>query len=134
LAIAQPLLESLKLGAYNNLGGLLQQKGDWAGAKAMFETAIAIDPMFARGYYNLGMALKAIGQLAEAIDPYRQAIALDPNYAEAYQNLGVVLLKLGRVPESLAAFGKAIALHDQQQSQEGDRLRQGLLQMGFRVG
>ncbi|NJR67135.1 MAG: tetratricopeptide repeat protein [Leptolyngbyaceae cyanobacterium CRU_2_3] len=133
LAIAQPLLDSLKLGAYNNLGSLLQNQGDIIGAKAQYEKVLAIAPTFARGHYNLGMALKAIGQLAEAIEQYQQAITLDPNYAEAYQNLGVVLLKLGRVPESLEAFGTAIALHDQQDSEEGDRLRQGLLQMGFRV-
>jgi glycosyltransferase involved in cell wall biosynthesis len=133
LAIAQPLLESLKLGAYNNLGGLLQNKGDWTGAKAQFEKVLAIDPTFATGHYNLGMTLKGLGQMAEAIAHYQQAITLNPNYAEAHQNLGVVLLKLGRVPESLEAFGKAIALHDQQNSPEGDRLRQGLEQIGFRV-
>lgn len=133
LAIAQPLLDSLKLGAYNNLGGLLQNKGDWMGAKAQFEKLLAIDPSFAAGHYNLGMTLKAMGQMADAIAHYQQAIALSPNYAEAHQNLGVVLLKLGRVPESLEAFGRAIALHDQQNSPEGDRLRQGLQQMGFPV-
>ncbi|MBW4661037.1 MAG: tetratricopeptide repeat protein [Drouetiella hepatica Uher 2000/2452] len=131
LAIAQPLLESLKLGAYNNLGSLLQAKGDLAGAKALFEKALAIDPAFAAGHYNLGMNLKALGQMVEAIAHYQQAIILNPSYAEAYQNLGVVLLKLGRVPEGLEAFEKAIALHDQQNSLEGDRLRQGLQQMGF---
>ncbi len=133
LAIAQSLLESLKLGAYNNLGGLLQNRGDWTGAKALFAKVLAIDPTFAAGHYNLGMSLKALGQMVEAIAHYQQAIALNPHYAEAYQNLGVVLLKLGRVPESLEMFEKAIALHKQQNSPEGDRLRQSLQQMGFRV-
>ncbi|HEY9644040.1 MAG TPA: tetratricopeptide repeat protein [Coleofasciculaceae cyanobacterium] len=133
LAIAQPLLDALKLGAYNNLGSLLQNKGDVTGAKAQFEKVLAIDPSLAQGHYNLGMTLKASGQLTEAIAHYQQAITLKPDYAEAYQNLGVVLLKLGQVPASLDAFGKAIALYDQQNSPEGDRLRQGLLEMGFRL-
>ncbi|MBD3881533.1 tetratricopeptide repeat protein [Phormidium tenue FACHB-886] len=133
-AIRQPILESLKLGAYNNLGTLLQGKGDLAAAKVLYEQTIAIDPSFAPGYYNLGMVLKASGQLEQAIDRYQQAIALNPTYAEAFQNLGVALLKLSKVPESLLAFSRAIALHEPQNPAEADRLRQGLRQMGFRVG
>jgi tetratricopeptide (TPR) repeat protein len=132
-AIAQPILDSLKLGAYNNLGSLLQAQGNLAAAQALYEQTIAIDPTFAIGHYNLGMVLKASGQLAEAIAHYQQAIALRSDYAEAYQNLGVALLKLGRVSESLQAFSQAIALHDQQNPIEADRLRQGLQQMGFQV-
>ena len=132
-AIAQPILDSLKLGAYNNLGSLLHAQGNFAAAQALYQRSIAIDPAFAIGHYNLGMALKASGQLGDAIAHYQQAISLHPDYAEAYQNLGVALLKLGRVPESLEAFSHAIALYDQQNSGEGDRLRQGLQQMGFQV-
>jgi tetratricopeptide (TPR) repeat protein len=132
-AIAQPILDSLKLGAYNNLGSLLQAQGNLAAAQALYEQTIAIDPTFAIGHYNLGRALKASGQLEAAIAHYRQAILLHPDYAEAHQNLGVALLKLGRVPESLQAFSRAIALHDQQNSVEADRLRQGLQQMGFQA-
>lgn len=133
LSLQQPILDSLKLGAYINLGGLLQGKGELSSAKALYETALKFDPTFAIAHYNLGMTLKTLGQLGEAIDHYQQAVSLKPDYAEAYQNLGVVLLKLGRVPESLEAFGRAVALHDRQHSPEGDRLRQGLEQMGFHL-
>ena len=132
-AIAQPILEALKLGAYNNLGSLLQAQADFASAQALYEKTIAIDPTFAIGHYNLGMALKASGQLETAIAHYRQAILLDPGYANAHQNLGVALFKLGRVPESLQAFSHAIALHEQQNSAEATRLRQSLQQMGFQI-
>jgi tetratricopeptide (TPR) repeat protein len=132
-AIDQPLLPSLKLGAYNNLGNLLRAKGDLAAAKTAYELALSIDPNFALGHYNLGMALKATDRPHDAIAHYQTAIALNPSYADAYQNMGVALMKLGRVPESLAAFQQAIALHNQTSSQEGDRLRQELQAMGFRV-
>ena len=121
----------LKLGAYNNLGNLRRADGDLTGAKTAYEMALQIDPDFARGHYNLGMTLKALGCLKDAIGAYQQAIELNPTYPEAYQNLGVVLLKLGLVPESLAAFGKAITLHEQQNPNEAERLRQGLREMGF---
>lgn len=132
-AIRQPILDCLKLGAYNNLGTLLQRQGHLEQAKAMYETCLAIDPNLAIGHYNLGMTLKAMGQLAGAIEHYQQAISLAPDSAEAHQNLGVALLKAGRVPESLQAFQQAIMLHESRNSPEADRLRQGLHEMGFSV-
>ncbi|NEQ96859.1 MAG: glycosyltransferase [Cyanothece sp. SIO2G6] len=130
-AIEQPILPSLKLGAYNNLGSLRQRTKDLKAAQQLFITVVEIDPNFAKGHFNLGMVLKQMGQFAEAIAHYQQAIQLQADYAEAYQNLGVVLLKLGRVDRSMAAFREAIALHTQQNPSEAERLRQGLTDMGF---
>ncbi|MBW4667812.1 MAG: tetratricopeptide repeat protein [Cyanomargarita calcarea GSE-NOS-MK-12-04C] len=121
----------LKLGAYNNLGNLIKEKGDLRGAKTAYEITLRIDPSFAIGHYNLGMTLKQEGLFAEAIASYQQAIKLNPYYAEAYQNLGVVLLKLGQVPSSMTAFKNAIALHEKQNPDEALRLRSGLQEMGF---
>ncbi|NJO43320.1 MAG: tetratricopeptide repeat protein [Cyanobacteria bacterium CRU_2_1] len=133
VAIQQPILDCLKLGAYNNLGSLLKVNGDLINAKAMYEACLAIDPAFAIGYYNLGMTLKAMGQMTKAIDHYQTAIDLNPHYAEAYQNLGVVLLKLGNVAESLQAFRQAIVLHKTANPQEAERLQRSLKEMGFQV-
>ncbi|HEY9875476.1 MAG TPA: tetratricopeptide repeat protein [Candidatus Obscuribacterales bacterium] len=132
-AIQQPVLPILKLDAYNNLGNLLKMAGDLMNARKAYEIALQIDPNFATGYYNLGMTLRAMGLLEDAIACYRKAIELNPNYADAYQNLGVVLMKIGNVLESLAAFRSAIALHKQHNPEEAQRLRQGLLEMGFQV-
>lgn len=133
-AIKQPILLSLKLGAYNNFGNLLLSVGDLTNAKMAYETTLKIDPSFAAGHNNLGMTLKALGQLEDAIASYQTAIQLNPEYADAYQNLGVVLLKLGKVPESLSAFRNAIALHELKNNlAEAQRLRQGLQEMGFQV-
>ncbi|HEY9832820.1 MAG TPA: tetratricopeptide repeat protein [Stenomitos sp.] len=133
-AIQQPILLSLKIGAYNNLGNLLLGVGDLTHAKMAYETTLKIDPSFAAGHNNLGMTLKALGQLDGAIASYQKAIQLNPNYADAQQNLGVVLLKLGKVPESLAAFKRAMALHEANHNlAEAQRLCQGLKEMGFQV-
>lgn len=132
-ATQQPILDRLKLGAYNNLGNLLKGKGDLATAQKTYQTCLEIDPSFAIGHYNLGMTLKAKGQLEAAITHYQTAIQLDSNYAEAYQNLGVVLLKLGKAAEGLQAFRQAIELHQPHNPTEAERLRQGLLEMGLQV-
>ncbi|MGP1386679.1 MAG: tetratricopeptide repeat protein [Thainema sp.] len=130
-AIQQRILPSLKLGALNNLGAILQAAGHLTPARQLYEQVIQVDPTFAPGHYNLGMVRKGLGDLAGAIAAYERALELHPSYADAYQNLGVVYLKLGRVPESLDAFRQAITLHDQHNPAEAQRLRQGLLEMGF---
>ena len=132
-AIHQPILPHLKLGAYNNLGGLLLRVGDLVTAKMAYQMALQIDPSFAAGHNNLGMTLKAMGQFTDAIASYEQAIQFNPDYADAYQNLGVVLLKIGKIPESMSAFRQAIALHSVHNQAEGQRLHQGLKDMGFQV-
>lgn len=130
-AIQQPILPQLKLGAYNNFGNLLLSAGNLNNAKTAYEMVVKIDPSLAAGYNNLGMTLKSLGELEEAIAAYKKAIQLKPDYADAYQNLGVVWLKLGRLPESLAAFGRAIAIHETNNPDEAQRIRQELAEMGF---
>ncbi len=132
-AIKQPILERLKLGAYNNLGSLMKVNGDLNGAKAAYETCVAIAPEFALGHYNLGTTVRAMGHLTDAIAHYQTAIHLNPGHAEAHQNLGVALLKLGRVEESLASFGRAIALHSHHNPQQAEHLRRSLKEMGFQL-
>lgn len=131
-AIIQPILPLLKIGAYNNLGSLLQLLGDLEGAEKNYLTALEIEPNFALGYYNLGRIYKQKGLFTDAIEAYQKAIKLKPNYAFTYQNLAVVLLKIGQLPESIAAFQQAIDLHQNQNNlEEANRLRQKLQQMGF---
>ena len=130
-AIEQPILPQLKLGAYNNLGILLQAAGQFSLAKKSYEQALKIDPEFVIGHYNLGMTLKAMGLFGEAIKSYQQAIKLAPDYPWAHQNLGVTLLKIGKVEASLHYFRTAIALHESKNPQEAQRLRQGLQEMGL---
>ena len=133
-AIKLPIYPILKLGAYNNLGNLLKEKGDLNGAKKAYETILKIDPSFVIGYYNLGMTYKAMGLFKEAIAAYVKAIDLNPEYAQAYQNLGVVLLKSGYVEDSLTAFKEAIHLHVKQNNHfEAEQLRKGLKDMGLEL-
>lgn len=132
-AIKQPIVERLKLGAYNNLGSLMKVNGDLTGAKFAYETCVAIAPEFALGHYNLGTTVRALGHITDAIAHYQTALRLNPDHAEAHQNLGVALLKLGRVEESLASFGRAIALHSHHNPQQAEQLRQSLKELGFQL-
>ena len=130
-AIAIPIASRLKLGAYLNLGALLKMKGDLASALEQYEAAARIDPKQPLTYFNLGVVHRARGYLEPALRACEYAIALDPNYGAAYQNLGVVLFKLGKLPESKRAFEKAIALIERDDPKGGDRIRQGMKDLGF---
>lgn len=126
-AIALPIPDIAKLGAYLNLGNLYQDKAS-PEAITYFEKVTQIAPNFAQGHFNYGIALKTAGRFTDAIAIYQKAIACDPNYAEAHQNLGVVLMKVGYFPEAIAVFNKAIQMHEQQQNYEAAAMLRTALQ------
>lgn len=129
-ALQQPLPETLKVGAYINLGSLLKSQQDFAHAIEQFKRAIQAAPQFSMAHFNLGTTYRAQGDLTSAIAAYKHAISLDPNYAEAHQNLGVALFKLGKLPASRQAFQRAIALYQQTNPAEAMRLELGVRNLG----
>jgi tetratricopeptide (TPR) repeat protein len=130
-ALSQPIPEVLKLGAYINLGSLLQGQKKYIEAADLFEQATHIAPDFAVAYYNLGVAQRNRGYLDPAIAAYETAIALQPDYAEAHQNLGVALFKLGQLPESLRSFQRAIALYQHSNPDMAFHLQQSIRDLGI---
>lgn len=130
-ALKQPILPKLKLGAYNNLGSLLQNVGEFNLSERMYREALKIDPNFAIAYYNLGAIAKSRNQYEDAIASYQKALELDPNYAPAHQNLGVMWFKLGDIPQSVQAFQNAIALYQNSNPSEAQRLTETLQEMGL---
>lgn len=132
-ALSQSVPEILKLGAYINLGSLLQAGKNYRGAIEQFEKAASAAPDFALPYFNLGIAKRNRGDLEGAVAAYEQAITLKPDYAVAYQNLGVALFKLNRLAESIQAFKKAITLYKETDPAAGDRLLQGIRNLGIQA-
>ncbi|MEB3224220.1 MAG: glycosyltransferase [Synechococcus sp.] len=129
IASEQPIQEKLKIGAYHNLGALLQTLGKAGAAIAFHQKSLQIDPTFAPGYYNLGLAYKALGRPGEAIDAYEKALKFDPLNPWAHQNLAALLFRLGQTAESLKFFKQAIALHESQNPAEAQRLKVKLAQL-----
>ncbi|MDB9527785.1 tetratricopeptide repeat protein [Oscillatoria sp. CS-180] len=130
-ALMQPVPEILKVGAYINLGSLLQARKNYRAAIEQFEKATAAAPNFALAHFNLGVARRGKGDLEGAVAAYEKAVSIQPNYAVAYQNMGVTLFKLSQLPESIQAFRRAIALYQQTNPAEADRLLQGIRNLGI---
>jgi serine/threonine protein kinase/tetratricopeptide (TPR) repeat protein len=89
---------------HNDLGVVLDAKGNLEGAIRCYRTAIDLDPKYPLAHRNLGLALYAKGDLEEAIPCYRTAIKLDPQFAEAHCNLGHALQASGKFAEALDAL------------------------------
>jgi tetratricopeptide (TPR) repeat protein len=94
--------------AHVNLGRLLHEAGDLAGAEACYRRALAASPDDATAAYNLGVALEDRGDLVGAARAYDAAIAADPGFADAHWNLARLAERTG---ERAHALRHLIAYH-----------------------
>jgi hypothetical protein len=65
-------------GTHINLGNVLLDKGDFAGAEASYRAALAIEPGSAGVYFGIGLVYDRRRDLAAAEQWYRKAVAADP--------------------------------------------------------
>ncbi len=82
---------------------------DPAGAKTLFERAVAENPNDARAHFDLGMSLELLGDAVGAEQGYRRAIELRADFAEALNNLGLLLRAQGKAGEAAAMLRRAVA-------------------------
>ncbi|MGC1818817.1 MAG: tetratricopeptide repeat protein, partial [Casimicrobiaceae bacterium] len=88
---------------------MLRRAGSLAGnlgrldeAIALYQQALAQDPLSATAYINLGLTLYAADRLAEAEAAFRQVLELAPQQPITRAHLSLVLLAQGRSEEALA--------------------------------
>ena len=70
-----------------------------------FNTAIQLNPEYAKAYHNRGFLYHQIGELEKAIEDYDKAIELYSDYALAYYSRGMASLcleELGKAKLDLA--------------------------------
>lgn len=96
--------------AENNLGELLDARGDVNGAVPHFEKSLQLAPDHVEPHCNLGQALARKGQIDAAMAEARIVLNLDPNSADAHGLLGIVLLTKGQSDEAIAEFSKALEI------------------------
>ncbi len=84
-----------------NLGRLLHESGDAAGAESQYRQALASDPKNATAAFNLGVALEDIGNARAALDAYASSLALDPGNVDAHYNAAHLCVRLGETAAAL---------------------------------
>jgi tetratricopeptide (TPR) repeat protein len=97
-------------GAWNNLGIILAEKGDQAGAIEDYRRALALAPAYAYAHYNLGNSLTATGRAGEAIGHYRDALRFHPGDPSIHFNLGNALAAERSEAAAAAEFREALRL------------------------
>ncbi|MFB2935492.1 CHAT domain-containing protein [Aerosakkonemataceae cyanobacterium BLCC-F154] len=70
-------------------GNQLLMKGDFQGAIASYDKALAIKPDAHEAWYNRGYALDDLGRIEEAIASYDKALAIKPDKHDAWINRGI---------------------------------------------
>jgi predicted TPR repeat methyltransferase len=101
-------LEPRMAHAHYNLGVLLQQKRDLAGACRAFDAALVHQPRFPEALNNLGNVLMALREFPRAEKCYRDAIAINENFFFAHHGLGVLLIEINRRNEALISLRAAL--------------------------
>jgi len=96
--------------AHSNLGIVLAEDGDPAGAEVQFRAALALAPDFATVHVNLGNVLLKQGRLPEAVANYRTALRFLAQDPDVHEDLGTALLRLGQVEEARGEFTEALRL------------------------
>ena len=112
--------------ALNNLGWLLQSKGDYTGARNAFERAIEIqeslhfknDGKLATLYNNLAALLTFLGDSQSALPIYEKAVSIQSgiageptaDVAKTEANIGVILAQQGDIDKAVPRFEKALAI------------------------
>lgn len=94
-----------------NLGCVLHQRGDLAGAATAYRQAIQQDPAFAQAYQGLAVVLGEQLDDAAAIQQYEQIMQRWPNDAATYNNLACLLVKQGQMTEAIQIYRQGIEQH-----------------------
>lgn len=96
--------------AHNNLGLVLQQKGQHDEAIAHLQKSLELNPNKFEIQNNLGYSLSMSSRLRDAFPYLEKAVEMNPNYAAVHYNLGNALLRSGRVAEAIAQLQRAVEL------------------------
>ncbi len=86
--------------AYNNLGRIYRQRGDWPSTIAAYEDAVRSLSCVPLYHYNLGFAYEENNEYDAAIAAYKAALARNPAYVKALNNLGFVYLQTDKLVEA----------------------------------
>lgn len=101
--------------AHNNLGRMLQEKGEYKKAREHYLMAMKIMPTDMLIPYNLANTLKEQGEIDQAIFYYQKAIEINPDFFHARNNLGLAYMEKGEGEKAMQCFQKVIEINPRYQ-------------------
>lgn len=97
--------------AYNNLGLVYHEQGNYTDAIECFHEMLEVFPNNSDAYYQLGSLYSLKGNYSDAIKYYKKAIELNPDNYDAYYFLGSRYKKQGNFSDAIKCYKKAIELN-----------------------
>ncbi len=91
----------------------IHEKGDLAGAIALYAKALKIMPEFPEAEYQRATALLALNKTDDAEKGFRSAVELRPEWSLALTSLGSILVQKNKYAEAETVLAKAIELEPQ---------------------
>jgi Tfp pilus assembly protein PilF len=98
--------------AYNGLGVIYKQKGEYAKAAEYFEQGLLINKRYAPFYYNLGDIQYQVGKHEDAVRYFQKALGFTSGYymrLDIMTSLGIAYSEMGNNREALNAFKKTVS-------------------------
>jgi predicted TPR repeat methyltransferase len=90
----------------------LHRQEEFAGAEAVYNEILKVDPGNARALHFSGVLAHQLGRSSDGVARIEKSLSLVPHEADWYNNLGIVLQESSRFDEAIAAYNRAIALND----------------------
>jgi len=100
----------LQVFAHHHRGVALLLQGKYDDAIVEFNTALRLDPTFAKSFNSRGNAWRAKGEVDFALADFNQAIQLDPNFAFPYNNRASAYYDKGEYDKAIADYSEMIRL------------------------
>lgn len=94
---------------YHN-GIVLYNLGQYEEALHEFNTALEINPDYAKLWDMKGYSLQNLGKTTDAIEAYNKSLEINPNNAQVWNTKGSALYDLGQYEEALIAYNTAIEI------------------------
>lgn len=107
MAAEDPMYDTRHM-AYNNLGAVYQQKGNYREAIQYYEKSVRLSPKNSPAFDHMGLAYESVGEWEPAIESYKRSIEYSPDFPISYLHLGKLYLKLGRHEEAGENLNQAI--------------------------
>jgi tetratricopeptide (TPR) repeat protein len=96
--------------AHDNLGVVVQERGELDEAIRHFRRSLEIEPHQHEAYNNLGNAMRTRGELDEAVAQIRRSLEVEPNYVLAHNSLGLALHDRGEYDAAVRSFERALQI------------------------
>jgi tetratricopeptide (TPR) repeat protein len=101
--------DACHVGAYTNLGRLLQERGEMDKAEAVYRRALQHCGDEALLHFNFGVLLEDLGRRDEAIAAYKAALNIHQEFADCHYNIALLYEAAGKTREAvrhLSAYRK----------------------------